>query len=106
MTYLCVDRDVKLYSLTHCIAWCCSDPNQSPGERSLGEWPLHTPTSREYIELNSRFLAQRDKSRAVGRGPRLAECAFWDIYLPQLVDRTGPPLPPPHHFRFLKADTH
>jgi len=68
---------------------CCSDPNQAPGERSLGEWPLHTPTSREYLELNSRFLAQRDKSRAVGRGPRLAQCAFWDIYLPQLVERTG-----------------
>jgi len=50
---------------------------------------LHTPTSREYLELSSRFLGQRDKSRAVGRGPRLAECAFWDIYLPQLIERTG-----------------
>ena len=69
---------------------CHSDPNQAPGERSLGEWPLHTPTSREYLELNSRFLGQRDRSRAVGRGPRMAECAFWDVYLPQLVERTGP----------------
>jgi len=47
------------------------------------------PTSREYLELNSRFLGQPDKSRAVGRGPRLAECAFWDVYLPQLVEKTG-----------------
>jgi len=75
------------------LARCCSDPNQAPGERSssLGEWPLHTPTSREYIELNSRFLGRQpaDRSRAVGRGPLLAECAFWGIYLPQLVERTG-----------------
>ena len=76
------------------VVGCCSDPNQSPGERSLGEWPLHTPTSREYLELNSRFIGrQPDRSRAaaVGRGPLLAECAFWGIYLPQLVERTGLP---------------
>jgi len=81
----------------NCSVLCCtvcggkslSDPNQAPGERSLNEWPLHTPTSREYLELNSRFLGQRDRSGSVGRGPRLAECAFWDIYLPQLVERTG-----------------
>ena len=65
------------------------DPNRSPGKRSLNEWPMHTPDGKEYLELNSKFLKNADKSEAVGRGPRTKECAFWKNYLPQLVAGTS-----------------
>ena len=67
----------------------CRDPNQVPGIRRVDEWPLYTPTAREYLELNSRFLKDTDKSKAVGRGPRIKECAFWDEYIPQLIVASG-----------------
>ena len=66
-----------------------SDPNRSPGRPSLNEWPLHTPKGKEYLELNSKYLHQADKSLAVGRGPRAKECAFWTEYLPKLVAATS-----------------
>lgn len=61
------------------------DPNQISGYQNLEEWPLHSPKGKEYLELNSRFLGDPDKSKAVGRGPRIRECAFWDVYLPRLL---------------------
>lgn len=84
---------------------CCRNPNHSFDPRSKNSgptWPLHTPARREYLELNSRFLTSgtesldgRGRSRslssvgglskAVGRGPRVSECAFWREYLPDLI---------------------
>lgn len=65
------------------------DPNRAPGHHSLNEWPLHTPKGKEYLELNIKYLNEADKSKAVGRGPRTKECAFWKEYLPQLIASTG-----------------
>ncbi len=66
-----------------------SDPNRAPGRRSLNEWPLHTPKGKEYLQLHVNYLNQADKSKAVGRGLRAKECAFWKEYLPDLVRNTG-----------------
>ncbi|ESO06840.1 hypothetical protein HELRODRAFT_76935 [Helobdella robusta] len=60
------------------------DPNQIPGVRTTQDWPLYTPNMKEYLELNSKFLDDPDSTKAVGRGPRIKECAFWDEYIPQL----------------------
>ncbi|KAI0214211.1 hypothetical protein LSAT2_000712 [Lamellibrachia satsuma] len=68
---------------------CWSDPNIRPGKPSLNTWPLHTPHGQEYLELNVKYLNEPDKSRAVSRGPRTKECAFWKRYLPRLVISTG-----------------
>jgi acetylcholinesterase len=66
------------------------DPNRSPGEPSLDEWPLHTPQGKEYLELNSKHLRlpPAERERSVGRGPRAKECAFWVEYLPHLIATT------------------
>ena len=65
------------------------DPNRRPGLPSLGEWPLYRPYEKEYLELNEKFLNIQDMTRAIGRGPRVHHCAFWNDYLPQLVAGTG-----------------
>ena len=69
--------------------YLCRDPNQSPGHPSENVWPRHTPQRREYFELNSKFVNEVDKRKAIGRGPRTKECAFWLEYLPSLVASTG-----------------
>ena len=66
-----------------------SDPNRSPGQRSLNAWPLHTPKGKEYLEIHPRFSHEADKSVAVGQGPRAQQCAFWKEYLPHLVTATS-----------------
>lgn len=71
------------------LLFCTRDPNRSPGVRSLDEWPLHSPGGKQYLELNAKFLRNADKSAAVGRGPRIQECAFWNHYLPPLVEATS-----------------
>ena len=85
---------VFVVSLT---CFCCSsyiplsssrDPNRAPGRRSLNEWPMHSPHRKQFLELNVNYLHQADKSRAIGRGPRAKECAFWKEYLPELVRKT------------------
>ena len=65
------------------------DPNRAPAQKNLNEWPLHTPQGREYLELNIKYMDNPDKSRAVGRGPRAKQCAFWKEYLPVLINNTG-----------------
>jgi acetylcholinesterase len=68
------------------------NPNNSPNPqaRSRGpEWPVHSPDGKEYLELNARYLDNKmDDSKAVGRGPRAKECAFWREYLPDLINFT------------------
>ncbi|KAK2148411.1 hypothetical protein LSH36_499g01062 [Paralvinella palmiformis] len=65
-----------------------NDPNRIPGAHSLDEWPLHTPQGREYLEINTKYLNEPDKSKAIGRGPKAKNCAFWREYLPKLVGGT------------------
>ncbi|CAH1780985.1 unnamed protein product [Owenia fusiformis] len=65
------------------------DPNQTPDGYNLQEWPVHTKEGKEIIELNAKFVHETDKTLALGRGPRLKECAFWREYLPQLVAATA-----------------
>jgi len=64
------------------------DPNRAPGGPSTDEWPVHTPSGKEYLELNSKYLRITDKQAPLGRGPRAKECAFWVDYLPQLIAST------------------
>ncbi|XP_062565163.1 acetylcholinesterase isoform X1 [Armigeres subalbatus] len=58
------------------------NPNTSPPNNEVPEWPKHSAHGRHYLELglNTSF---------VGRGPRLRQCAFWKKYLPQLVAATS-----------------
>lgn len=58
-----------------------SDPNGGPDSVPDIEWPKHSLTGREYLELNV-------NTSYIGRGPRLRQCAFWKEYLPQLVAAT------------------
>lgn len=63
------------------------NPNTSPGAVSLDEWPLHSISHQEYLELNTKYLDSSNKWRAVGKGPRIRECAFWNTYLPNLLSK-------------------
>ena len=73
------------YSLSFRWFLCYRDPNTSPGQPSSREWPVFTSEGQHYLELNSRFNNEPDKSLAVGRHLRSRECAFWEDYLPNLV---------------------
>ncbi|XP_067412546.1 acetylcholinesterase [Emydura macquarii macquarii] len=55
------------------------DPNE-PSERGP-RWPPYTPTQQQYVKLNSRPLA-------VGQGLRAQVCAFWNRFLPKLLNVT------------------
>uniref|UniRef100_A0A8C8S7P0 Carboxylic ester hydrolase n=1 Tax=Pelusios castaneus TaxID=367368 RepID=A0A8C8S7P0_9SAUR len=55
------------------------DPNEA-SERGL-RWPPYTPTRQQYVKLNSRPLA-------VGQGLRAQVCAFWNRFLPKLLNVT------------------
>lgn len=65
------------------------DPNRSPGELSLDEWPLYTNTTRKHIVLRADLINRLDKSRAIQEGPRIRQCAFWREYLPSLTVKTA-----------------
>ena len=52
------------------------------------QWPVHSPAGREYLELNSRYVGKGRSRGAVGRGPRINECAFWTNYLPDYINFT------------------
>jgi hypothetical protein len=76
----------------------CSNPNTRVAssydrdpDRDLAvvEWPLHTASRREYLELNSRLLDEPDRSKVIRRAPRAKSCAFWLDYLPKLITSTG-----------------
>lgn len=56
--------------------------NPNPGLiDELPDWPIHTATGRQYLELGM-------NTSSIGRGPRLRQCAFWKKYLPQLIAAT------------------
>ncbi|XP_013408916.1 acetylcholinesterase isoform X2 [Lingula anatina] len=59
------------------------NPNHFPSGEIKSDWPKRTVRNKEYLELNTKYLY--DKQRAVGRGPRAKHCAFWEHYLPKLV---------------------
>lgn len=61
------------------------DPNKHPAMTSLEEWPLYSVDRKEYLELSTRFIDSLDKWKAIDRGPRVKECAFWSEYLPYLI---------------------
>lgn len=65
--------------------------NDRDQDRDLAvvEWPLHTASRREYMELNSRLLDEQDRSKVIGRAPRAKSCAFWLDYLPKLITSTA-----------------
>ncbi|XP_002730483.1 cholinesterase-like [Saccoglossus kowalevskii] len=49
------------------------------------EWPVYTPTSKEYLILNTDSL----DDVKVGIGLRANKCGFWDYYLPNLNIQTA-----------------
>ncbi|XP_037088905.1 acetylcholinesterase 1-like [Pollicipes pollicipes] len=58
------------------------NPNRGPNlERAADYWPLHTATDRKYITLAV-------NSSAIGVGPKVKRCAFWQKHLPQLQAAT------------------
>ncbi|KAH3811379.1 acetylcholinesterase-like isoform X1 [Dreissena polymorpha] len=65
------------------------DPNRRPGHVSMDEWPLFNNVTREHLILRPELINRVDKSRAIGRGSRANECAFWRHYLPELVLKTA-----------------
>lgn len=61
------------------VANFCRNPSLSEdGTWTATYWPVHTAYGREYLTLDV-------NSTTTGRGPRLKQCAFWKIYLPQLM---------------------
>jgi len=50
-------------------------------------WPIHSSTYREYLEIST-------TNHTTGKGLRAKECAFWTIYLPQLLRKAEDPLIP------------
>ena len=44
-------------------------------------WPLHTPIKREVLVLNGEQKGQIE-------GLRVRKCAFWNIFLPRLLEVT------------------
>lgn len=68
------------------------DPNKEPGELLLNEWPLYTIEERKYLKINQDMLHEQKNGNienTIGIGPRLHDCAFWDHYLPHLVQATA-----------------
>ncbi|OAF69668.1 hypothetical protein A3Q56_02597, partial [Intoshia linei] len=59
------------------------NPNKSPGETSLKEWPIRTPHTRVYLELNFNSIIE-NKHVVVKKGPRISQCAFWEKYIPSI----------------------
>ncbi|KAH1187914.1 acetylcholinesterase isoform X2 [Mauremys mutica] len=55
------------------------DPNEA-SERGA-RWPPYTPRQQQYVRLNPRPLA-------VGQGLRAQVCAFWNRFLPKLLNIT------------------
>ena len=41
-------------------------------------WPLYTAYRKEYLTFSTNY--------SIGQGIRTKQCAFWQTYLPQLID--------------------
>lgn len=63
-----------------------SDPNQAPGDLALPEWPQFKVNEQQYINLS---VASFASGHPWGKGPRTQQCAFWDEYLPKLIEDTS-----------------
>ena len=73
-----------------CICnYCCRDPNKEPGELPLNEWPVYKKEERKYLRLHPNIVHGYNEAISIGIGPKIQECAFWNRYLPNLVQATG-----------------
>ncbi|CAL1532703.1 unnamed protein product [Lymnaea stagnalis] len=61
------------------------NPNKSPGQDPVNEWPLFREHEQAYLNLT---IASTSPGYPWGFAPRAQDCAFWDIYLPQLLTQT------------------
>lgn len=46
------------------------------------DWPLYTKDQPQY------FIFNADKG-GLGKGPRATACAFWNDFLPKLIENSG-----------------
>jgi hypothetical protein len=75
----------------------------APGQVAVNDWPLYSHRNRQYLELDARLLlaggpqtsrndsqvCEQSVQSAVGKDLRVRECAFWNVYLRELVAKTG-----------------
>lgn len=63
----------------------CRNPNTFPNGTWMSVyWPLHTARNKEYLELSVSNMTR-------GKGYRARKCAFWQVYLPNLLGKLEQP---------------